>query len=217
MTKKEKHKLVKQILISSTIIISFSIIIVLIDSCYPSIINITALQADKSLILRVIIQAIGLFLGFIITALVMKFNQLDALIQKLAEDLNCIMNTPPNTPPNNLFRGEDLIQKKIEARFKTYELTNPLDIVTKKRVYNNYIALNDFRAFHKAWFNYPLYYSLTVIFFAFFLLFFQKTIPPFFFNFMLSLCFLMTLWNIYINVIFVSDFLENAFANDDKE
>jgi len=209
MFEKEKKRLRNEIIISTIVILLLAIIITLFDSCHSEVINIHG-SKDRSLVLRIIIQTVGLFLGFIITAIVMKFNQLDGVIQKLGEDLNTIMNA------SNHYRNRFLSQKRISDNFEIYLGTNPPKATFERQILINFNYLYEYRSYHKDWFKYPLYYSLITLAASFLLLIFQETISNnvSIYVFIFSMCCLMAIWVIYTNVSFALDFLENPFIKE---
>lgn len=200
-----KKRIIIQLLISSIIILLVASIITFFDYYHPRIINIYE-SLDRSLILRTIIQTIGLFLGLIFTGIVMKFNQLDGLIKGITEDLNSFLHNP-------YFRNHIFIQSRLNQIFNEYLDTHPLDELKKREILFNFNKLYDYRKYHKSWLLYPLYYSLITLLFMLILLIFQKTIYPYqgTYVFMFSICCLMSIWVVYVNISFVLDFLENSF------
>ena len=207
MNKKDRKKLRLEIIISSTIILLVSTIVVLIEHCYPNIIIIQN-STTKNSILSDILKAVGLFLGFVITSIVMRFNQLDGLIQKLAEDLNTILNE------DSKYRCVTLTQKELTAKMEARVLKNKDD--NERRILINYTAVCRFRANHLKWLMYPLYYSLSTLCFAFFLLIFHDTINrvDYIYSFSFMLCCLMAVWTVKINIDLVYSFFTNSFIKD---
>jgi hypothetical protein len=205
MDKDDKRKLFIEVSVSTFVILLMGLLITICNSCYPQIIDIKGLE-NKSLILRTIIQTIGLFLGFIITSVVMKFNQLDGLIQKLAEDLNSFLK-------NNYFRNYRLNQSELDRVFNEYLRTNPIDKKEKQQILFYYNKLYSYRDLHKQWFRYPLIYSSITMLLAFILLIFEKTIKSQenLYVFLFSICCFMSIWVIYINITFILEFLDNPF------
>lgn len=205
MEKDIKKQLLVEIPVSTIIILLLAVIITLYDSCNPELISIYR-SDNLSLILRMIIQTTGLFLGFIMTAIVLKFNQIDGILQRIGEDLNSFLY-------NNYFRNQFLTQKELTETFIKYLETHPTDEKEKWKILRNYKRLYDYRNYHKQWVLYPVYYTLITMLVTFLLLFFQKTlftIQPLF-VFIFSLCCLMSIWVVYINISFVLEFFENSF------
>ena len=210
MLQDEKKKLKTEIVLSSITILLVATIIVLIEHCYPTLINIKS-STTNSLVLRVIIQTIGLFLGFIVTSITMKFNQLDNVIQKIAEDINTIINGSSN------YRNVTLSQSDITTKFKTH-----ISTLTNKDKENgllkNYTYMCKFRSYHKRWLTYPIVYSLITIGLTFILLIFHQTISTldYIYTALFSLCSLMTIWTVYTNISFVISFFDNPFTENEK-
>lgn len=214
MTYSEKKQVKSEIVISSIVILILSSLFVLVEKNFPGVINIFGVDTN-TLILRTSIPTVGLFLGFIITSYVMKFNQLDNIIFKIVEDLNFIMYG------NNKFRNTLLLQDDITKDFKTY-LNNSLDSedkVKEQNIFDNYLEMCRFRIYHKRWMAYPLYYSLITLLLSFLILIFHQTFSKveYIYTFSFMICCLMSIWCVYINIVFVVSFFDNPFISGNKK
>ena len=130
------------------------------------------------------------------------------MIQKLAEDLNIIINS------NNYYRNTFLTQKELTSKFNQHYNTTKKSL--DKAVFVNYTTICNYRADHLKWLMYPLYYSLTTLCLAFVLLFFYETIKTieYLYSFAFCLCSLMTIWTVKINIDLVYSFFTNSFIKD---
>lgn len=207
MTYSEKKQVKSEIIISSFVILIVAAIVVFIENSFPDLIRIFGVESN-TLILRTSIPTVGLFLGFIITSYVMKFNQLDSILFKIVEDLNFILFG------NNKYRNTYLLQEDITEKFKEH-LKHSEDKAREQNIFDNYLEMCRFRIYHKKWMVYPLYYSLITLLVSFLLLVFHQTFSKveYVYTFSFITCCLMSIWCVYINIVFVVSFFDNPFIS----